>query len=94
MVTVFQISFAELPLAIIRTMLDLEIDYLSFGGNVASDEEPEEALGEGFRATLGLGQQLLTLRDRVATEADTFLRVQHGGLTHQPLDSSHASVHL
>ena len=46
---------------------------LLLGGNLAGDEEPEEGLGERLVAAGGLREELLALRDALATEANTLL---------------------
>jgi len=63
-----------------REALDLLV-----GGDLAGDEEPEETLGEGLRATGGLGESGLSLGDGEATEADTLVGVEDGTLPDEAL---------
>ena len=46
---------------------------LFLGGDLTGDEEPEEGLGERLVAAGGLREELLALRDALATEANTLL---------------------
>ena len=51
-----------------REALDLLI-----GGNLTSEEEPEETLREGLRATGGGGELSLAVGDGKTTETDTLV---------------------
>lgn len=42
-------------------------------GDLAGNEEPKESFGQGLRTARSFWEQLLTLGDGLATEADTFV---------------------
>jgi len=67
---------------------------LGVRGHITGHQQPEEAFGQGLVAPRSLRQQLLALRDRVAPEADSLVRIQHRSLCHQTFDATHAAVHL
>ena len=50
-----------------------ELNNLLMRWDFSGDEEPEETLRKGFRATWSLGKLLLNLGDGLATEANTLL---------------------
>lgn len=50
--------------------------------------------GQGLLAARGLGQKLLALRNGLATEADTLLRVEDGALPDEALDATGTTVDL
>ena len=71
---------------------------LLHGGDLAREQEPDEALGDGLaRARLAAllaregGEELLALGDGVAPEADTLVRVQERGLVQHALDPAPAA---
>lgn len=64
-----------------------ECSDLLLGGNLTGDEEPEKRLRQGLGATRSLGEQLLALRDGLATEADALLcdkLVESQGVADEP----------
>lgn len=67
---------------------------LLLGGDLASEEEPEEALGERLAAAGSLGEDLLALGDGLAAETDTLLRVEDGALPDEGLDATGTTVDL
>jgi hypothetical protein len=67
---------------------------LLLGGHLASEEEPEETLREGLGAAGGLGEAFLALRDGLAAETDTLLRVEDGALPDEGLDATSTTVDL
>jgi hypothetical protein len=60
--------------------LGREIADLLLRGNLAGQEKPEKTLRKGLLASRGLGEHLLALRNGLAAEADTLLRVEDGAL--------------
>jgi hypothetical protein len=50
-----------------------ELGDLLLGGNFTCEQEPEETLRKGLRATLSLGQSFLNLRDSLSTETNALL---------------------
>jgi len=66
---------------------------LFLSGNLASNHQPQQSLGEGF-STLALGQLLLQLGDGVSTETNTLVGVQQRSLVNHSLNVSHTSVGL
>lgn len=50
--------------------------------------------GQGLLATRGLGKKLLALRNGLATEANTLLRVEDRALPDQTLDATGTTVDL
>ena len=69
-------------------------NHLLISRDITGTQEPEAALGKGFIPTRHFGEQLLTLRQTIASESDTLLRVQYGGLGYQTFDTPHTTVHL
>lgn len=63
-------------------------------GDLAGEEEPEEALREGLVAAGGLGEDLLALGDGLAAETDTLLGVEDGALPDEGLDATGTTVDL
>ena len=55
---------------------------LIHSGDLPSEQEVEDALGEWLLSALCLGQEFLALWDAVAPEANAFLGVQQGGFRH------------
>ena len=53
---------------------------LLLGGNLTSEEEPEETLGKRLRPARGLRESLLDLGDGLAAETDTLLYRTRGEL--------------
>jgi hypothetical protein len=54
-----------------------EVADLLLGWDLTGQEEPEETLGQRLGATGSLGEKLLALRNGLAAEADTLLRVEN-----------------
>lgn len=50
--------------------------------------------GQGLLAARGLGKKLLALRNGLATEADTLLRVENGTLPDEGLNATGTTVDL
>lgn len=71
-----------------------EVADLLLGGDLAGQEKPEETLGERLLAAGGLGEKLLDLRDGLAAEADTLLRVEDGTLPDEGLDATGTAIDL
>ena len=53
---------------------------LLLGGNLTSEEKPEETLGERLRPARGLRESLLNFGDGLAAETDTLLYRTRGEL--------------
>ena len=66
----------------------------SYMEGAAMHQRPPRGDVAWFRAARRLGQLRSQLRNRKATEADAFVRIQQGRLRHQPRDAAHALVHL
>lgn len=79
---------------------DLQGVSLFLGGELASHEQPEDTFGErllvGLVGSLGvsLGQEFLELGNRVVSEDDSLVGVASREITHETLDTSHATNHL
>lgn len=67
---------------------------LGLGGDLTSQQEPEETFGEGLVATGALGELLLEVGDGLTAETDTLLRVEDGTLPDEGLDATLATVDL
>lgn len=74
--------------------LGRQVADLLLGRDLARQEEPEEALGEGLLSAGGLGEDLLALGDGLAAEADALLGVEDGALPHEALDATGTAIHL
>jgi hypothetical protein len=77
-----------------RSPVGRELANLLLGGNLASQEQPEETFRQGLLAAGGLGKELLALGDGLATEANALLGVEDGTLPHQALDATGAAIYL
>lgn len=64
---------------------------LGIRGDLASEEEPEEAFGEGLAVRLCLRKLGLELRDGVASEADALIGIEERGLPEETCDAPHAT---
>ncbi len=77
-----------------RSPVGRQVADLLLGGDLARQEQPEDALGQRLAAAGGLGQKRLALRDGLATEANALLGVEDGALPHQALDATGAAIYL
>ena len=77
-----------------RSPVGRQVADLLLGGDLARQEQPEDALGQRLAAAGGLGQKLLALGDGLATEANALLGVEDGALPHQALDATGAAIYL
>ena len=71
-----------------------ETSHLVLSGNISSQQQPEQTLGQRLLTSGSLGEQLLALGDGVATEPDALVSVQDRGLGDQALHAPHTSVDL
>lgn len=72
---------------LLRETLDLLL-----GGDLTSEEQPEEGLGKGLGATGGGGELLLALGDGLAAETDTLVGVEDGAFPNQTLGSEYVGL--
>jgi hypothetical protein len=72
-----------------RETLDLIV-----GGDLTSDEQPEERLGEGLTTLLSTRKDLLTIGDGQTTETDTFLSIENGTFPDKTLNTTHTTIGL
>ena len=77
-----------------RGPLCAEIPDLLLRGYLASQQQPEETLGERLLAAGSLREQLLALGDGLAAETDTLLTVEDRALPDQRFDAAGAAVDL
>lgn len=71
-----------------------QVANLLLSRDLASQEKPEETLGEGLLAAGSLGEELLTFGNGLATETDTLLSIEDGTLPHEALDATGTAIYL
>jgi hypothetical protein len=69
-----------------RPLLTESLDLL-VGWNLASEEEPEEGLGQRLGSAGGGREHLLALGDGLAAETDTLIGVKDGSLPDETLSN-------
>ena len=71
-----------------------EFGDLLLGGDLASNEQPEESFGQRLVTTGRLRKEVAAFGDAVATEADTLLSIEHRAVPEKSGETTHTTVDL